>query len=805
MPWKKNKTIDPKQATAQEFVNVEDILDGLLYSRDGYLFGFLALRGIDNKLLSEDERVRRAEQLSIALGSEREPWQLLSVPRTVDVLGMLQHLGELRRNTGDDARLKLIGGEIASLQEMAREGTKEPMIVLKLWQKAARGADGELMKRLREIGSRLQENQISAERMNDQEITYLCKVFADLTSYQEPEAVFEEEDPPILPGRPRRLFRERRDAEENAGLLSLITPLGGLLFGISKVVVGSVVGRVYGAVKYPSELDYGWMVELMNAGDTVTSVTYYPGSAAELGSALSQSARRGIQDAASTSDLRSRKKLERQVSDADRLIDELDARNAAIGHLAILAMPFADEEERLEAVCRSALNRFARKRIRLKLLGSLQKAAYRHLAPYYPNQPEMDQMLCRIMPLETLMGGDPATINVYRDDHGSYFARTADGNIMSLDPQYRGGDRTNGNFIFTGESGQGKSTALKHILLSLYMSGVKLVIIDPEREFRDMCANLGGTWLDAGGGTAKNNPLQIRAAPEDEAETAPGDRLYQSADNAMALHIHTLETFFKLRLPSLTDLQLSLLKQSLVELYHTHGISWDTDVRELAPADYPIMAELHDLLERKSGSDPRYEDLSALLYDMAKGADAFLWNGHSNVDTRGDCVVIDTNRLQNSSDEVKAAQYFNYLTLGWVEICADRRRPVVFVCDEAHILFDPANPRPAMMMRNIAVRARKYEGALMVAFQSLAFLMSPEVRLYGQALVDNSTYKILFGCDGKNLEDAAALFRLTESECAILRGRRRSRALCLIGQQHISVVFQIPQYKLELMGTGGGR
>lgn len=32
-----------------------------------------------------------------------------------------------------------------------------------------------------------------------------------------------------------------------------------------------------------------------------------------------------------------------------------------------------------------------------------------------------------------------------------------------------------------------------------------------------------------------------------------------------------------------------------------------------------------------------------------------------------------------------------------------------------------------------------------------------------------------------------------------------SKALCLIGNQHVHVDFDLPAYKLELMGKGGGR
>jgi type IV secretory pathway VirB4 component len=62
----------------------------------------------------------------------------------------------------------------------------------------------------------------------------------------------------------------------------------------------------------------------------------------------------------------------------------------------------------------------------------------------------------------------------------------------------------------------GKSTAVKHIALAEYMKGTKLIFIDPESEYRDLCLNLNGDWINAGGGAnGKINPLQIRPAPRD--------------------------------------------------------------------------------------------------------------------------------------------------------------------------------------------------------------------------------------------------------------------------------------------------
>ena len=50
------------------------------------------------------------------------------------------------------------------------------------------------------------------------------------------------------------------------------------------------------------------------------------------------------------------------------------------------------------------------------------------------------------------------------------------------------------------------------------------------------------------------------------------------------------------------------------------------------------------------------------------------------------------------------------------------------------------------------------------------------------------------------------LFRLTPAESKRLAVLERKNALCLVGNtHHIRTIFEIPQYKLDLMGQGGGR
>jgi hypothetical protein len=121
------------------------------------------------------------------------------------------------------------------------------------------------------------------------------------------------------------------------------------------------------------------------------------------------------------------------------------------------------------------------------------------------------------------------------------------------------------------------------------------------------------------------------------------------------------------------------------------------------------------------------------------------------------------------------------------------------------LLVDPNVPQSLIFLRNVAKRARKYEARLMIISHSVVDFLDPAVKLYGQALMDIPAYKILMGCDGKNLSETAELYSLTDVEQEHLFNKKRGYALCCIGSKRLLVRFDIAPYKLEYMGKGGGR
>ena len=77
--------------------------------------------------------------------------------------------------------------------------------------------------------------------------------------------------------------------------------------------------------------------------------------------------------------------------------------------------------------------------------------------------------------------------------------------------------------------------------------------------------------------------------------------------------------------------------------------------------------------------------------------------------------------------------------------------------------------------------------------------------MYGQAILDMATYKILMGTDGQNLEDTMELFKLTESQADFLANKKRGYAILIIGAYKILAKFDIYPYEFEYFGKSGGR
>lgn len=595
----------------------------------------------------------------------------------------------------------------------------------------------------------------------------------------------------------------------NNSLLNIITPIG-LELKRNSLIVGESSGRIYGIVKYPQKVDYGWLAKITNIPGTVVGITFIPIDNGEFIPDLSKNVIQNRSAADSAKDPLIRQRAEQAAMDGEKIMLQIDREGETVGTMIISIMVIAREEKNFQKICRKTESIIATSKAKLRIMANLQEQAFKSVAPYYTLDEAIGEVLKRVIPMSSFVGGFPFSSSGYNDGTGYYFGRDSTGGLVVLDPWKRGNDRTNTNFTIMGVAGVGKSTVVKHIALSEYMKGTKIIFIDPEREYQEITKALNGDWINTGGGVkGKINPLQIRPTPVDDDDKYYKDEGHGMGD--MAIYMKNLETFFSLYLPSLSDKQRAILKNVLIELYNQFGITWDTDINILSNEDFPVFSDLYELFKEKankektSSSKNEYEELALLLQDIALGCDAFLWNGKSTIKTSSRCICLDTHDLQNTSDNIKRTQYFNILTWCWQQMSLDRNEPVLLICDESYLMIDPNVPQSLVFLRNVEKRARKYEAGVAIISHSVVDFLDPKIKLYGQALLDIPTYKILMGCDGMNLIETKKLYNLTDAEEQLLGQKKRGNALVMIGSKRLHVNFQIPDYKFEFMGKAGGR
>ncbi|SHN87898.1 VirB4 family type IV secretion system protein [Desulfitobacterium chlororespirans] len=597
----------------------------------------------------------------------------------------------------------------------------------------------------------------------------------------------------------------------NNALLNVIAPIG-LTFTRNTLTIGENKGKVYGIIQYHQDPDYGWLSKITNIPGTIVTITFSPTDPGTFIDTLSTSIRNNRGTMESTKDPLTRQRAERTADNAEKTMAQIDQDGESVGLMSVVLMPITRDDQTFTKVCRKVESTVKGLKCKVRTLSQLQKEGLKMLSPFYTTDSKVENITQRPVPLSSFIGGFPFSSSGYNDGKGSYLAKDAAGGLIIVDPWFRGGDRTNSNFVITGIIGVGKSTVLKSIALDEYKRGTRLIFIDPHGEMKELCYNLDGDWINAGGGRkGKVNPLQIREPAKDEDDEEI--KLYEDNENGMgymALYMKNLEIFFSLYIPSLTDRQKAILKGEIIELYNRFNIDWDTDIKELKPTDYPIMENLHNQIaekahDKKNPYQKDYDDLALLLRDIASGSDSFLWNGHTTIHSDAQCVCLDTKNLQSTSDNIKSAQYFNLFGWAWDETVKNPKERIMIFADETYYFVDPKVPQSLLFLRNYSKGARKFEGALVTAFHSCADVLDPEVKRYGQPLLEMPCFKILMGTDGTNLKETKELYNLTDAEEELLASKQRGQALLMIGSKRMKANFEIPDYKFEYMGTAGGR
>ncbi len=594
--------------------------------------------------------------------------------------------------------------------------------------------------------------------------------------------------------------------QTNHNLLNIITPITGMEYKQSRMRIGDNFAKIYTVIKYPKNVKVGWLSKLSNIPNTISVQLFEPSDNTLLIENMSRGIRQSEMIYDSSKDALVRKRALREIDDGQEILEKVEVKGETVGYMTNMVMVVAEDEETLNKRCKRVESIVCGMQLKMRSLAYCIKQAFQTISPFHTGNEDILNVARRNILMSDFIGGFPFGGGGLNDGKGFYLAKDTNGGIVILDTWKRGLDRTNSNYVVMGTSGVGKSTAVKHILLNEYMRGTKILVIDPEREYKTLCQNLKGDWINVIGKNGQMiNPLQIRPVPlDDEDEEIAGIKDEGNGLGAMALHIQSIRPFFKLLFPEITHSQLSILTSCLEEVYNKFNIFWDTDITTIPNNKFPIMKDLYEYisnkieeLEKKKIDLTDYKTVQGLLRDVAVGADSDIFNGYTTVKTDSRCVVLDTFNLQNSDERIKKAQYYNILTYCWEQIAKDRDEKILLACDESYLMIDTQVPQCLVYLRNIAKRCRKYSGGIIIISHSVVDFLDPSIKMYGQAILDMACYKVLMGADGQNLEEMKVLYKLTEAEEDLIYARQMGVALFMAGTSRLSVKFDIFPYEFE--------
>ncbi|MCP1312091.1 VirB4 family type IV secretion system protein [Paenibacillus tyrfis] len=593
-------------------------------------------------------------------------------------------------------------------------------------------------------------------------------------------------------------------------LLDIISPTA-IHFKPKDLVFGELYQTIITVTDYPPRVGAAWLSRVATLPGVVVSIHAQPTDPIALIQQITVSMGELSAKLQSSGSPVVIERSEQQYLDAKTLLKKIDSEQQNVFYITVVMVVSANDPDELQQRKKRVESILSAAGMRGRTPMFRQEEGLRAAGPFKILEPEIADIGARNMPVETIAASYPFVYSGINDGKGVLLGTDRSGGIVLIDFWMREGSRTNTNMTVMGRPGVGKSTTIKKILMNEFAQGTKIIIIDPEREYRDLCKNLGGDWIDCGGGRkGRINPFQVRVVPEDDDDDEE-EKFYSSELSTLgplALHFQTLRTFYRLYLKNITKIQQGLLEVAWEEIYKAKGITWNTDPLTIQNHEWPDPTHLFEYVDGKSkeeNADPEWRQLATMLRASAIGADQALWAGETTIKADSDFVVLDIHTLLGGDEEIRKAQFFNVLSWAWSEIAKDRTQKVILAVDEAYLLVDPDTPQALQFLRNTSKRIRKYEGALMVITHNMVDFMDPAVQRYGQALIDNPVYKLIMGQGDKDIEALTKLMTLSEREIQTLTEGKRGEALLVAGNRRIHAKIDVTDFELEMFGKGGGR
>ena len=498
---------------------------------------------------------------------------------------------------------------------------------------------------------------------------------------------------------------------------------------------------------------------------------------------------------------------EGNLQDVIELLANIRKNRESLLHCAVFIELKAKNLEQLKELQSEIMIELTRSKISVDRLTLRQKEGFLSSLPIGANL--FGQQYERVLPASSAANLYPFSYSGKTDEKGLYIGRDKFGTNILVDFDKRSGDKTTSNILILGNSGQGKSYLLKLILTNIRESGKRVICLDPESEYEELCNALGGCYIDFMSGEYTINPLEPKVWTDDVTEADENAPEAFKKVTRLSQHIAFLKDFFR-SYKDFDDTQIDTIEILLVRLYAQFGITDTTDYSKLRPTDYPTMADFYKLCEEEYMlydhtrkhlySESTLQEVCLGINSMCVGAGSKYFNGHTNI-TDDAFLCFGVKGLMDTNKRLKDAMLFNILSYMSNQLLGKGNTAASI--DELYLFL--TNMTAIEYIRNAMKRVRKKESSVILASQNIEDFLLPNIREYTKPLFSIPTHQFLFNAGQINPKEYMDALQVEPCEFELIKYPERGTCLYRCGNERYLLQVIAPKYKAAMFGTAGGR
>lgn len=548
-------------------------------------------------------------------------------------------------------------------------------------------------------------------------------------------------------------------ADEFDGLRvqDIIAPLD-LEVDFNNLQIGDYYYRTLFVSGYPRFVGPNWLSPIINFEHSLRiSSFYYPVDTKIILDKLKKKI--GELEATLYSQMEGRKALDPSIkvalSDAQQLQDSIAEGTEKFFHFGMYITISSKDIKTLEKITRNAISTLAAINVVAKPAMLQQEQGFISTQPL-----GLDKIyVTRNMDTTSLATTFPFVTSELTMDHGVMYGINQHNRSLVIFDRF---EMENANTVVFAKSGAGKSYFVKLEAVRSLMLGTHIIIVDPEREYQDLCEAVGGVYISFSQDKGhKMNPFELSGLGDPE-------------DDELRMKLLSLQGFFRILFENLNSIEMSILDRALLLTYREKGITLDPATqRNNKP---PMLEDLYKVLKGMAEQDAH--NMARRLERYIIGSGAGIFNEPSTVQLDNPFTVFSVRDLQ---EELRPMAMYLMLDYIWTRIRQDRKRRILIV-DEAWYMMQ--NEDSAKFMYSMAKRARKYYLGLTTITQDVDDFLKNDM---GRAIISNSAIQMLMKQSHSSIGKLQEVFNLSEGEKNFLLNCDKGQGIFFAGSNHVAI------------------